>query len=241
MAKEKSAWDLETGLPTEFQGIVEDAYFTVDSEYNDGQDLLLKFEVQTDDDQIGDGGKTTLQFTCGKGWEAAEKGAKAVREDGKSKGFQEQSGVGLLVKHALGTDAGAILRARVSDNVGPRDAAIWKGLTFDWERKEFSGKIEGEDRTWYRMLPVKFIGENVRAGSTASEPVKAAPPTEASNGNGASAIDPAMRAKLLARAKASSSHDEFIEKCYSELDLAGNQAAEDAVMDANGIYAEANA
>lgn len=242
--KEFDPWKLDTGLPTEFQGTVKEYFFTTDSDYNDGNTLLLKLEVQTDDPSIGDNGVTTLQFTCGDGWEAKDKGAKAAREDGKKKSFNENSGVGLLVKAAIEAGAGDVLRSRGKDT-GPMAAGIWAGLTFEWERKEFTYKFDDGPRTTYRMLPVKFVGE-----SGGKSPAKEAPeaegdetPTdsaaESSNGSG---LDAAMRAKLTARAKKAETHDQFIELCFDELDVAGNAELEAIVMDASdsGLFATAN-
>lgn len=246
--EEFDPFKLETGLPSDYVGKVEDAYFGTKADYNDGQDLLLLMEVQTEDLEIGDGGKTTIQYTCGKDWEAYEKGAKARREDGKNKGFNENSGVGQLVKAAIQCGAGDVLRKRGGVD-GPRDAGIWKGLTFRFERKEFSAEIDGEKRTWARMLPTEFKGEGGSVSTTSSTSTTSGVATAvvAAPSNGAAAasvvsLDPALKAKLIARARKAESHDQFIELAYSEIpELSGNTAAEDAVMDVNGIYAEANA
>ncbi len=226
-------WELSSGLPDDFNGKVQDQFFGTDAEYNDGKTLILKLEVLTDDPEIGEAGVTTLMFPCGTGWEAMDNGKRCQREDGKDKKFNVQSGVGLLVKHAIEAGAGDVLKGKGT----PMHADIWHGMDFHWQRKEFSWKDGGETRTYNRTLPVKYNG--VGGGPVASSPSTSAAPAAASTpsaaSNGSPAIDGKVKAKLRVLAReiktAGGTHDTFVERAFGEVEgVNGDAAAEDAVM-----------
>lgn len=223
-------WELSSGLPDDFNGVVQDAFFGTDADYNDGKTLILKLEVLSDDPEIGEAGVTTLMFPCGAGWETKNGGKECAREDGKQKRFNAGSGVGLLVKHSVEAGAGDILRQKGN----PMAAAIWIGMNFHWKRKEFSFKNGGETQEYSRTLPDAYLG----AGGTVAAPVAAssAPTaTPAANGNG-NGINGVVKAKLKVLARdvktKGGAHDQFIERAFGEIEgVNGDAAAEDAVMD----------
>jgi hypothetical protein len=211
-------FELSSGLIEDYTGTITDAYFGFDAAYNNGGTCLLKLVVSADDKTLFDGGETTQIYTVGEGFEPTNGGAQVAHESGKQKNFNKQSGVGLLIQSVADIDGGLdILRERGT----AFDAGIWKGLHVEFYAKEFSAKINGEDRTWTRTL-IRSIGD----GPTA-EVV-----------DNASALDPVLRGKLKAIAVSAADHDAFIEKAFSELDL--SPEAEALVVDAS-VYADLRA
>lgn len=245
--KEFDPWHLTTGLAEKYTGVIKDPTFGFKADYMDGTRLLFLIEVQTDDDEIGENGLVNEQYTVGDGWEAKDKGLRCAREDGKKKGFNQNSGYGLFIAAAVQAGAGEVLKAR-SDADGPMKADIWEGLSFDFERKTFTFKNDkGEDQSYHRMLPVKFHGESGKGQSQSSsmssktaEATSSDESSSATNGNsgGNYGLDAGLLAKIKARAKKAGTHDEFIELCFGELGDQMTGVAEDVVMDAGGLYAE---
>jgi hypothetical protein len=228
---EFDAYTFTDGLVTEYQGKITDAYFTYDDSYNDGESLLLKLEIQTDNPELGDGGAVIEQYPVGKGWETTDKGKTATREDGKPRALNRNSGVAVLVTSALEAGAGDELKSRGI----PTEAAIWPGLEFTFARKEFTFKVDGEERSYGRMLVTEYHGG--AAGAKAEKPAKAAKSDESAV---AGPIPPKVKIALKKLAVECDTHDEFIERAFVEIDgVDGDSVVEAAVMDADGLYADA--
>lgn len=208
----------ETGLIDDFDATVTSAFFTTDAAYNDGETLLLKLECETDNPETPE---TILQYSTGNGWEAADNGKKAVREDGKRRRFNQQSGIWKLVEAAMNAGAGDALRSRGT----PMEASMWVGLKFHIKRVEMG---EGQYKTT-RPLPVSFLGV-VGEGANGSAPAAPAPAgaDPASNGAGLSKV---LEAKLKKLARDSASHEDFIAAAFDLDGVDGNADAERAVVD----------
>lgn len=251
--KEYDPWHFTTGFAEAYRGKVLDSYFTFDSEYQDGTALLLKLEILTDDPEIGESGKITEQYPVGKDWEPKDKGLRAAHNSGKAKNLNKNGGVAQLCQAAVEAGAGETLQQRGGAE-GPLNAGIWKGLDFDFERKEYSGTFGGEKQTWARMLPVKYHGETGSAPVPAQAPTQAAPPASVpvdesvsrivSGGTPAAVnggVSPILRAKLINLAKEAQTHDQFMEVAFGVDGVMGNNEVEQAVADdgAGSIWATA--
>lgn len=252
MAKDNETfdpWELGSGLPDDFDCQFNEVYFEFDPQYNDGQTLVLKIEFSSDDDDIDEG---TMLFSCGDGWETKDKGKTASREDGKQKPFGKTSGIGLLVTSAVECGAGDVLKSRGT----PMDAEIWKGLKFHMKRRPVN--YGGEIGTKERLLPTEFQGEiggkssgkssgSSGSGGSKSTPVKEAPGDEAegeeTGGGSGGGLAGALKVKLFKLAKECESHDQFVERAFTEVEeVNGNEEAEAAIMaeeGANSIWAKA--
>lgn len=206
MAKEFSSWDTTTGLPDAFTGPITDAYFGFNDDYQNGEVCVLTLVVQSDDDEIGDGGVIETLYPCGKGFEPVNKGAGVRHESGKNKGFNKSSGMGLLIDAAL-----EVMGEDLPSKGDAVDAATWKGLAFDWERKEFSGTFGGEKSTWNRILPVA-----VAAGSATSKAASGSTKTStpASGDDGDVKLPAKIKAALKKIAVAHDDHDAFMEAAF---------------------------
>lgn len=243
MADEFDPFNLGSGLADDVDVTFTDTYFGTDAEYNEGKTLLLISTGKTDDAEV-EGGEMRLMYPCGNGWETTDKGKTAVREDGKQKNFIKTSGIGLLITHAI--EAGCDLRTVGQEKgVTPFEAALWDGLSFHMKRKQI--KYGGEIGTVERLLPDSFIASGGGSKKSAPKPEpksepKGEPESSGDEAPANGALSAAEKAKLKVLAKKCGTHDEFIEKAFTELEFVNNNsAAEDAVMDPDGIYAEANA
>lgn len=208
----------ETGLIDDFDFSIAEAWFTTDAGYNNGETLLLKLTGNTDNP---DQPETTLQYSCGSGWEAEDNGKRAVREDGKRRRFNQSSGIWKLTEAAMNADAGDELRKRGT----PMEASMWVGLKFHMKRVE---QGEGDFKTT-RPLPVAFLG--VVGEGQASAPSGAAPastPAATSNGTGLSKV---LEVKLKKLAKDCATHEDFIVAAFELEGVDGNADAERAVVD----------
>lgn len=252
MAKDEKVhdgWSLSSGLPEAFTGKIQDAYFCYDDDYQDGEAALLKLEVMTDDPELGESGLLTLLYPVGKGWEPKSKGAAIEHESDKAKNYNRSSGVGLLVAAGLEV-MGDDLRARGTGF----EAGVWKGLAFDFERKEYEATIGGEKVNYNRMLPVAVAegGDDApkkAAGTTKKAASKSAAKEEATDDEAGDAGGDVEEVKLPAKlrialkklAKECDSHDAFVERAFEEIEgVDGDDVAEAAVMDQSdaGIWAQ---
>lgn len=258
MADEYDPFATSTGLPDKIDVEILESWFEFDPQYQDGQQLLIKFNVRSNDEEWGEAGLGTLMYSTGAGWSAEERGAVAVRDDGNTtKGFNNSSAYALFFRDALDCDgAENVLR---SENRGdPRRAAMWVGTSWHLDRKEKDyggtiGKIS-------RLLPTSFLGENGLNGAgpakatgavkKAPTPTKAAAPTAKGPGP-AKAAGPVKKAAatttatetvefaeghplwdtLWSVAWEAADHESFVETAFSTIaGVAGDKAVEDGVM-----------
>lgn len=260
MSDEFDPFALSTGLPDQLDITIEEAWFEFDPQYNDGQTLVFKITGMTNDEEFGEAGRGTLMYPCGAGWNVADRGAKAVREDGNErKGFNNGSGYGLFIDAAIGCD-GAENVLRSEGRGDPRNAGMWVGLSWHVDRKErdYGGDIGKRSR----LLPTKFLGEGGISGTPnkatgpakkATGPVKSAGPVKAAGpvkkaapaavqelpadeptntGAGGFAPGDALYDTLYAMALAAPDHDTFMEQAFSSVEgVNGNEEVEAAVMD----------
>lgn len=172
---EQDYFETESGLLTEFTGVVEDAYWAPDPKFGDTR-LYLKvgppLEVSADVEvppEVQQNGMVQA-FGAGKGWVSYDGGVTVEdpNRPGRKK-WQEQSGVAKLLGAAVELGIIPTLQAR-----GPaQNAQIWKGLKFRWAEKEFQygGEIGNRSRAW----PVQFLGE-VSNPFSSSQAAPAPPP-----------------------------------------------------------------
>lgn len=126
-------WDTETGLVDKFDGEVVDAWFE-EGEY--GVTLKLAITSPQTDSEL------EQWYGCG------SKGVQFVSDQqvdvsmAKNGRFNEQSGVGQLIKHVKS----AGLLDQLASKGGPDEAASWKGLKARFESVVVGQKQDGSDR-----------------------------------------------------------------------------------------------
>lgn len=244
-------WTTGSGLALDSADVeITAAVYTFDASYNDGKTLVCKMELK--DEESGE--DIEQFFPCGDGWEAKDKGKRAEHEKGPRKAiFNKNSAMGRLIDSAFESGAGDVLLERGTG----LDADVWVGLRFHMETEEQTFKFrDGTERTTGRVICKKFLGvagDDDKKKSTAKKPAKSEPKPDAEDadaGEGGgddkgsdAGIAAPLRAKLTATAKSAKSHDDFMEKAFGLDGVMGNDAAEQAVMDASddGLFAKANA
>lgn len=255
---EHDPWGGTAGLIDDVDVTIVSAEFTYDPEYNDGNTLICRIEAAVDGGDADE--PEVFKLSTGSGWEDADKGASARREDGKDpKGFNRSCAYQVFLAAALETDAAPIMQARGL----PWDAGIWTDLRFHVQRQDYwPFTIPVADRNAEnansRLIPDAFLGEAEAKGAAKKAPAKAsakggpkqadpepaesaedAPAAASSNG----ALPVKVRMALKRIAKETDSHDDFVERVFAEIDNAEDEPVYSAAMDDSdeGLYATASA
>lgn len=217
MSFNEDSFELASGLPldgatvtitkTEFgyrQNIAKDTTFA-----------CLTFQPESGDEQ-------EQAYSVGKGWEPGSKGATLVRSDGRKGKLNDQTGYGKWIAAAIKLDG--VLDHLRANNGDALVAATWDGLKFELGsmREKTTNPTTGQEKEVSRIMPVKFLGAGGGSAPAAAKPTKA--------DKAAPALDPAIEAQLLALAEASESHDEYMAAAFDLDGVAGNPAAEEAVL-----------
>jgi hypothetical protein len=173
-------WDGESGFKDDYSGLIVDSFFTKDSNYNNGETLILKLKIIADD-----GEEVEQIYPCGADWDSYDNGETAEHpkdREGRPKAFNHNSAIYGLIRHAFEAGAEDTLKQRGR----PRKASIWRGLKFHWkvDTQTFTIKDRktGEDRTitTNRTYPEKFLGVfDVDSGTQEGAPANASTSTPA--------------------------------------------------------------
>jgi hypothetical protein len=230
------SWETETGLLDNYDGTIQRAWFATDARYNDGNSIMLHWEIATNDPEVPE---TVEKFPIGGGWDSPDGGASVTHEKGKQK-FNENSIYGKIVKRTTQPD-GALHDAfpALKAKGRPTVAAVWEGLTFHFEREEFDYGSEIGKRS--RTMPVKFLGENAQAAlATETVTTAAAPAAAPASSNG---VDPVVAAKLRNAAKESDTHTAFLDAAMAIDGVTTDDTLLAQVVDDSdaGFYATARA
>lgn len=232
------SWETETGLLDSYDGTIQRAWFATDARYNDGNSIMLHWEIATNDPDVTE---TVEKFPVGGGWDSPDGGATVVNEKGKQK-FNKASIYGKIVERVQAPDGSLHDAFPVVKSRGrAQQASVWEGLTFHFEREEFDygGEIGKRSRT----MPVAFLGENAQASLSTSAPATTATAVAAAPEAATADVDPVVAAKLRNAAKESDSHTAFLDAAMAIDGVTTNDALLAQVVDdsPSGFYATARA
>jgi hypothetical protein len=228
------SWETETGLLDDYTGTIQRSWFATDARYQDGNVILLHWEIATTDP---DTPEVLEKFPIGGGWDSNDGGETVAHEKGKQK-FNKSSIYGKIVERVQASD-GVLHDAfpTVKSRGRAQNAKVWEGLTFQFKREEFD--YGGDIGKKSRVMPVKFLGENAQPAlavadaptATAAAPA-AAPTVEA---------DAVTLALLRKAATESDSHQAFLDAAMAIDGVTTNAALLDQVVNdgADGFYATA--
>jgi len=238
-------WATTSGMLDGYTGTIVDAQFGFKPDYQNGTRLLLMIDVNTGDPEIGEGGIVSEQYPVGEKWDTNDGGQTAVHESGQEKNFNNSSGVGLLLNSII--DAGGLPTLQ-GTGLLPHQAKCWVGGTYVFERKEFSGKFDGKESKWNRMLVTDLSTQPAATPAQAAAPAPAAAPVatpaatptpaaaapaQAPAAAGEHAVPVVVKAKLKSIALASDTHDAFIEAAFAQVaEAMTDPAVEAAIGDA---------
>lgn len=261
---ENNAWDdaVGGGLLDTYVGKVVSSEFGIDEEYRDdtirGMWDIELVEQEDPDIELEPGDVVSEAYNVGNDstWEVLDDGKSVGRVDGKRSKYNNSSGWGRLIAAATkGAHFGDDDKTRMEgadkllevlrERGNPFEAAIWEGLTFRYERLDFSfyNKEEKEDVEYQRVYPVEFLGvageskgSGKKGGSKKGSSKKAAEATEETEEDSGPTRD-----ELLALAAEHETHSKFLAAAMKQWDGVedGEFAAE--IIDKDGLYAEAHA
>ncbi len=231
---EAAGWGTSSGLIDDVDVVISNAQFGYNADYQEGQTLLMVFTFIVDD---ADTPEATQFYSCGAKWETNDKGATAVREDGKDAKFNKNSNYAKWYLAAIEAGAGEEMMKRGT----AKEAAVWIGMKFHVQRfsEEFTMRGETEKRVRETLLPTAYLG-TVDGGAAVPKQEAASGTGESTSApsatsNGAGAITGALKAKLSNAAKSAGNLDSFLEAAYGIDGVDGNKPVEDAL---NDFYAE---
>jgi hypothetical protein len=149
----KDSWDLDSGLPDDFDFHITGASFGYRGEYMDGEVALLIWEGESPDEDVD-----SIIWPCGSGWEVVKGGAEV--EHPKRTRFVKTSMMGKLIDRVV-NQLGVDMRNR-----GPATRAdVWKGLGFHMKREEIeygSGILEDRGGKTTHLMPVAVLEKPTR-------------------------------------------------------------------------------
>lgn len=218
---DEDLWATDTGIKTDYEGVVVDAFFLPQQENNFGEpQLQLHLKMATTDDDVVD-----ERWNCGPDWSSPDGGETAQHPTKKL--FNRNSQAGILVDAVVKIGAGDTLRERGA----PTTAKNWLGCRFFMEATTRSGKRRdtGEEWTSTKNYPTKFLGvEDVESsGETGSGLGTVGSPLERLS------ADSVAKITLLAKTLP---FGEWVDKV---MEVEGVMQNDDLVMlltDENGLY-----
>lgn len=240
--------DLETGLRDDFDAAIVNSYFGTDARYNNGETMLLKWEI-TGLDNEGIAFEDTLLITVGKGWESTDGGQTIRHESGNPKKFfNANSHYGAILDRTIkGLQIGNVLEGRGT----PFQASVWTGLNFHFKRESKDYTIDGEAKVSNKVMPTAFNGEGAvpaAAPAAAAAPATAPTPAPAAATPAAAPTAPAadpsevgVRALLKAAAITSATHAEFVDKALAIDGVVTNEGLMSEIVNEADFFAKAKA
>lgn len=181
---QEDVFSTASGFADDFDGMVVDAQFAPDMQYNSGQSMLLQLEIVSDDPDVG---VQKIMYPVGAGWQSFDGGKTVVHEKKKWKflGTTIYGKVLTQMLETLGLDD--TLRQR---GFAPFDANMWIGFRAHWQRAEIEFKGTGAPASTSRLFPTKSYGfasteevQRILAGSVPVFEGNAAPISSSTQAN----------------------------------------------------------
>lgn len=219
-------FDTEDGLLSAYTGTIEDSWFATDLKYQNGEVPLLHWNITDikapEADEVPD--EIVEKFSVGNNWEIVDRTHVEHTSGNPRRKFNSQSKYGRII--------GAVVKGRneafkglmevISERGGdPKDAAIWNGLRFEFERVTVNYGGDIGERSF--ILPSRYVGKD----------------GEVKTGNEATVDKDAVVAGLVAAREAASSYEEFVAKAFQVNGLTEFDDLVAQVSDPDGFYATA--
>ena len=146
--KVKDSWDLDTGLPDDFDFWITSSKFGYRDEYMSGEVVLLIWEGESPDGDVA-----SIIWPCGSGWEVVEQGKKVQHP--KRVRFVTTSIIGKLINRVV-KELGVDMAARGVAT----EASVWNNLGFHMRREELeygTGILEERGGKTTHLMPVAVL------------------------------------------------------------------------------------
>jgi hypothetical protein len=209
----KQDFELESGLPDDFDAPIINAIFGYKPEYQEGKVPLLLLDL---------GGKeiepTTVAFSIGADWNIIDEGHKVEHAKGKKR-FVVTSMIGRLIDRVVNQ-----MGVELWERGFPNEADIWIGLAFHWKREniEFGkGILTEKGGKTTHLMPSDYLA-TYSAGETSTT------------------IAPDLEAKLAAVAKAGPDYNSFVKLAVKVPGVGDDTKILNSVLDdgPKGFYAQ---
>lgn len=193
-------WGTDSGLFSDYEGTVVDAWFSIDTNINNSPTFLF-LKMQTDNETHPE---WTERYNCGPDWHSVD-GGETVTHPTKQK-FNRNSQAGKLVDKAVEL-VGADIRSWGS----PLTAKTWLGSRWHMEAVASSGKRRdtGEEWSTVRNYPSHFLGKGEAEGEKGVG--AASVPTTSTDDNNLT-VDPPIMAMMRKLAGEGLTHKEWMDK-----------------------------
>lgn len=162
---EKSPWDTDSAIFTDYEGQVVDAFFAPGQQ---GGNWQLNLKMQTDSPDYPE---WVERYSVGGDWVSGDAG-ETVQHRSASR-FKSNSGYGEFIKAARNVICAGVDEDKQAEYLtqiigdDPRKAKIWVGCKFAMEASvtKFKNRQTGEEVEFSKNLPTKFFGKEEVAGS----------------------------------------------------------------------------
>lgn len=197
-----------TGLKSDFPAPILNGVFS------DGQIILML---------NADGEEYPVKYGIGSGWESYDGGDSVKHPNGPKTLFNSNTGYSDFMSSAWDAGAKDIMMERVTTHGGPTHANNWNLLIFHWEviqrpgrgvkkdengqdMTDEQGKKIWEDRSFSRLLPVKYLGVIDTGDVPSAVNVSSAPTLDP-----LTVLDAATAGKVRNAGKDSPTYESFID------------------------------
>ncbi len=209
----KEDYELESGLPDDFDAMIARSWFGFKEEYQKGTVPLLLLDLEGEEIE-----PTNVAFSIGADWKVVA-GNRVEHPKGKKR-FVMTSMIGRLI-HRVAHEMGIELWERGF----PTDAEIWTGLAFHWKREEITfgpGILEEKGGKTTHLMPTDYLPD-YKVGEAA-----------------APAVELELEAKLAALAKASEDFNSFAKQALKVSGVGDRPKLINSVLDESekGFYAQ---
>lgn len=173
-----------------------------------------------------EGGEPIEQsFSVGKGWEAVNKGANLVSEDGRPRKINGQTNYGRLIDSAVQAVQAS---GREMPFASPRMAEGWVGTSWHVGTVAITttNPVTKKEAIKDAFVFTAFLGSVEGSAGNVGKADKASTTTTKK----ASGLDPKLRMELTELAEAADDHDSFVEKALALDGVEGNREAEKLVL-----------
>lgn len=206
-------FELESGLPDDFDAVIARSWFGYKSEYQKGTVPLLLLDLEGEEIE-----STNVAFSIGADWKIVE-GNRVEHPKGKKR-FVMTSMIGRLIDRVVNQ-----IGIELWERGFPTEADIWQGLAFHWKREEFTfgpGILEEKGGKTTHLMPTDFLPD-YKIGEAA-----------------APAVEPELEGKLAALAKASDDFNSFAKAALKVPGVGDSPKLINSVLDESdkGFYAQ---
>jgi hypothetical protein len=212
------SWETVSGLPDDFDFVIESARFEYRDEYQGGEVCLMVWYGSSPDEDV-----ESIIWPCGNGWISADEGARA--EHPKRNRFVNVSMMGRLINRVVG-ELGVDMKSRGS----AVEAKVWAGLGFHMKREtlEFGpGILEDRGGKTQHLMPVAVLDK--KAGAKATTEAQAGTETTDATDTPAPSSDGVVKKLELLASKLSK--DEFQSKAMDMAEVVDNDSLLAQVLD----------